>query len=169
MQTRKTMAQCVTCGSELHPERAEKYDYCTRRECREQNARPLTIAAVAVNKSADQYLVLNEQTREDLAAGRYQDQRKSASVTGVPPRQRPRTAPAATKPGPRPGVKPAPRPTRRTPAPPQPRRSWTKAQEDLALIYSGRGMRPDEIAERLGVSRYTATQMILAGKSRDRR
>jgi Mn-dependent DtxR family transcriptional regulator len=27
-------------------------------------------------------------------------------------------------------------------------------------------MRPDEIAERLGVSRYTATQMILAGKDR---
>jgi DNA-binding CsgD family transcriptional regulator len=169
MQTRKTMAQCVTCGSELHPERAEKYDYCTRRECREQNARPLTIAAVAVNKSADQYLVLNERPREDLAAGRYQDQRKSASVTGVPPRQRRGTAPAATKPAVRPGGKPAPRPARRTPTPPQPRRSWTKAQEDLALIYSGRGMRPDEIAERLGVSRYTATQMILAGKSRDRR
>ena len=171
------MAQCVTCGSELHPERAERYDYCTRRECRDQNARPLTIAAVAVNKSSDQYLVLNERTREDLAAGRYQDQRKSASVTGVPPRERPRTAPAATKPGPRPGVKPAPRsgvkpaprPARRTPGRPKPRRSWTKAQEDLALIYSGRGMRPDEIAERLGVSRYTATQMILAGKSRDRR
>jgi Mn-dependent DtxR family transcriptional regulator len=27
-------------------------------------------------------------------------------------------------------------------------------------------MRPDEIAERLGVSRYTATQMILAAKTR---
>jgi len=27
-------------------------------------------------------------------------------------------------------------------------------------------MRPDKIAERLGVSRYTATQMILAGKTR---
>ena len=51
------MAQCVTCGSELHPERAEKYDYCTKRECPEQNARPLTIAAVGVNKAADQYLV----------------------------------------------------------------------------------------------------------------
>src|SRR6266540_1615939 len=24
------MANCVTCGEELHPERAEKYDYCTR-------------------------------------------------------------------------------------------------------------------------------------------
>ena len=80
------MARCVTCGSELHPERAQKYDYCTRRACREQNARPLTIAAVGVNKAADQYLVLNERAREDLAAGRYQDQRKSSSVTDGPAR-----------------------------------------------------------------------------------
>ena len=63
------MAQCVTCGSELHPERAEKYNYCTKRECREQNAKPLTIAVVGVNKSTDQFLVLNEQTKADLAAG----------------------------------------------------------------------------------------------------
>jgi DNA-directed RNA polymerase subunit N (RpoN/RPB10) len=148
------MAQCVTCGSELHPERAEKYDYCTRRECREGNARPATIAAVAVNKAADQYLVLNERTEEDLAAGNYQDQRKSASVTGPPARRATRTPPTATR-----SARPAPAPPRRRP-------SWSKSQEDLALIYSARGMRPDEIAERLGVSRYAATQMILAGKSR---
>jgi DNA-directed RNA polymerase subunit N (RpoN/RPB10) len=153
------MARCVTCGSELHPERAEKYDYCTRRECREQNAKPLTIAAVAVNKSADQYLVLNERTREDLAAGRYQDQRKSSSVTDGPLPRRPRTA-SATATG------PAAKPGRRAPAPRRPRPSWTRAQEDLALIYSARGMRPDEIAERLGVSRYTATQMLLAARGR---
>jgi excisionase family DNA binding protein len=30
-------------------------------------------------------------------------------------------------------------------------------------------MRPDEIAERLGVSRSTATEMILAGRSRTNR
>jgi hypothetical protein len=63
------MAQCVTCGCELHPERAEKYDHCTRRECREANAKPLTVVSVGVNKAADQYLVLNDQTRDDLAAG----------------------------------------------------------------------------------------------------
>ena len=148
------MAQCVTCGSELHPERAEKYDHCTRRECREQNARPLTIAAVAMNKAADEYLVLNERTERDLAAGKYQDQRKSASVAAAPAHHRTPTPPTGT------------RPARRTPAPPRRRPSWSKSQEDLALIYSARGMRPDEIAERLGVSRYTATQMILSGKSR---
>ena len=150
------MAQCVTCGSELHPERAEKYDYCTRRECREKNARPLTIAAVGVNKAADQYLVLNERARDDLAAGKYQDQRKSSSVTDGPLRGGAR-APAA-------GARPA----RRTPTGQPRRRSWTKAQEDLALIYNASGMRPDEIAERLGVSRHTVTQMILSRKDRAR-
>jgi hypothetical protein len=148
------MAQCVTCGSELHPERAEKYDYCTKRECRERNARPLTIAAVGVNKAADQYLVLDDRTREDLAAGRYQDQRKSSAVTDGQPRKAIRTPPART------------RSDRRKPAPQPNRRSWSQAQEDLALIYNARGMRPDEIAERLGVSRSTVMQMILAGKRR---
>jgi hypothetical protein len=154
------MAHCVTCGSELHPERAEKYTYCTRRECREQNAKPLTIAAVAVNKAADQYLVLDERTREDLAAGRYQDARKSASVTDRRPRER-TSAPKATVARRRPaarklaGSKPAVK-----------RPAWTRPQEDLAAIYSSQGMRPDEIAERLGVSRSTATQMVLAAKRR---
>jgi DNA-directed RNA polymerase subunit N (RpoN/RPB10) len=151
------MARCVTCGSELHPERAEKYDYCTKPECRERNARPLTIAAVAVNKAADQYVVLDERAREDMAAGKYQDQRKSASVTDGPARKGIRTPPART------------RPARRTPAPQRQRRSWSRPQEDLALIYSERGMRPDEVAKLLGVSRYTATQMILAAKSRVKR
>jgi hypothetical protein len=148
------MAQCVTCGSELHPERAEKYDYCTKRECRERNARPLTVAAVGVNKAADQYLVLDDRTREDLAAGRYQDQRKSSAVTDGQPRKAIRTLPVRTKSDRR---KPAPRPNRR---------SWSKPQEDLALIYNARGMRPDEIAERLGVTRATVMQMILAGRRR---
>ena len=151
------MARCVTCGSELHPERAEKYDYCTKRECREQNARPLTIAAVGVNKAADQYLVLDERAKEDLAAGRYQDKRKSSAVTDGPRRAAPRTPPVAVRPG------------RRTPAPQPQRPTWSRSQEDLALIYSERGMRPDEIADRLGVSRSTATQMVLAAKRRVRR
>jgi DNA-binding CsgD family transcriptional regulator len=150
------MAQCVTCGSELHPERAEKYDYCTKRACRERNARPLTIAAVGVNKAADQYLVLNERAREDLASGKYQDQRKSSSVTDGPP-GRGILAPSAHT-----------RPARPTPARQQRRPSWSKAQEDLAVIYSARGMRPDEIADRLGVSRSRVTQMILSRKDRAR-
>jgi hypothetical protein len=151
------LAHCITCGSELHPERAERYDYCTKRACREQNARPLTIAAVAVNKAADQYLVLDERAREDLAAGRYQDRRKSSSVTDGPRRAAPRARPVVTRPG------------RRTPAPQPRRRTWSRSQEDLALIYSERGMRPDEIADRLGVSHSTAMQIILAAKGRLKR
>lgn len=156
MQTRNQATHCVTCGAELHPERAEKYNYCTRRPCREENAKPLTIAAVGVNKAADHYMVLNDRAREDLAAGNYQDQRKSSSVTGERSRGGARIPSAGAR------AKPAPREAsagRRTARP-----SWTKAQEDLALIYSDRGMRPDEIAGRLGVSRYTVTQMILAAK-----
>ena len=151
------MAHCVTCGSELHPERAERYDYCTNRECRERNAKPLTIAAVAVNKAADQYLVLNDRAREELAAGKYQDQRKSSSVTDGPRAAGVRKPSAGTS------------SARRAPARQRPRRTWSTSQEDLALIYSTRGMRPDEIAERLGLSRYTVTQMLLSAKSRVKR
>jgi DNA-binding CsgD family transcriptional regulator len=151
---RTTMARCVTCGSDLHPERAEKYDYCTRRECRERNAKPLTIAAVAVNKAADQFLVLDDRAKEELAAGRYQDQRKSSSVTDGPQTDDIRLPRAGR------------RPVRRPAAPQRRRRSWSRSQQELALIYSARGMRPDEIAERLGVSRYTVTQMLLEAKSR---
>jgi hypothetical protein len=150
------MARCVTCGSELHPERAEKYDYCTKRECREENAKPLTIAAVAVNKAADQYLVVNERTRDDLAAGKYQDQRKSSSVTDGRPLGR-TPAPARATVARR---RAAPRPA----SPGRP--AWTRSQEDLAGIYSAQGMRPDEIGERLGVSRQPATEMVLAAKRR---
>jgi hypothetical protein len=161
METRNKVTYCVTCGVELHPERAEKYSYCTKRACREENAKPLTIAAVGVNKAADHYMVLNDRAREDLAAGNYQDQRKSSSITGERSRGGARIASAGA------WAKPAPR--KASVARPAARPSWTRAQEDLALIYSDRGMRPDEIAGRLGVSRYTATQMILAGRRRARR
>ena len=42
----RIVAQCVTCGSELHPERAEKYDYCMAPECQEKNLKGLTMVAV---------------------------------------------------------------------------------------------------------------------------
>ena len=151
------MARCVTCGSELHPERAEKYDYCTRRDCREQNAKPLTVVSVGVNKAADQYLILDERTKDDLAAGKYQDQRKSSSVSGnQSARKRVPAARAGTRPA-RPAEVPAP-----------PRHSWSRSQLDLALIYNAQGLSPDEIAKKLGVSGSTAIQMVLAAKTRVR-
>ena len=82
---RKTIVtQCVTCGSELHPERAEKYDYCLAPECQRKNLKPLTMVAVGVNKSAEQYLLLDDETRDDLARGKYRDQRRGAFGTSVP-------------------------------------------------------------------------------------
>jgi DNA-binding NarL/FixJ family response regulator len=107
-----------------------------------------------VNKAADQYLILNDRTMDDLAAGKYQDQRKSASVTGQ--RSGPKRIPAARA---------AAKPVRRAGVPPRPRPSWTRSQQDLAVIYNARGMSPEEIAGKLGLSRSTVTQMILAAKT----
>ena len=77
------MAQCVTCGSELHPDRATKYDYCMAPACQEKNLKGLTMVAVGVNKAAEQYLVLDEQTRDDLASGKFRDQRRGSFGTSV--------------------------------------------------------------------------------------
>jgi hypothetical protein len=149
------MAHCVTCGYELHPERAEKYDYCTKRECREQNAKPLTVVSVGVNKAADQYLILDDRTKGDLAAGKYQDQRKSGSVTGERSGSKRVPAARAAKRVPRSGASPSPRA----------RPIWSRSQQDLAVIYNARGMSPEEIAGTLGLSRSVVTQMLLAAKS----
>src|SRR5580700_9678138 len=78
------MSQCVTCGSELHPERARKYNYCMAPECQEKNAKGLTMVAVGVNKSAEQYLILDEDTREELASGKYHDQRRGSFGPSAP-------------------------------------------------------------------------------------
>ena len=43
------MAQCITCGTELHPERAQKYNYCMAPECQEKNAKGLTMVAIGMN------------------------------------------------------------------------------------------------------------------------
>jgi hypothetical protein len=146
------MANCVTCGDELHPERAEKYDYCTRPDCRDRNSKGLPIVAVGVNKAADQYVVLNERTKQEMASGRYRKE------PGVPGSSRPQ--PVRT-PGPA-GV-PVPRST----AASRPR--WSEAQENLALIYRSMGMKPDEIARKLGVSPYLVTQILLAATSQGKR
>jgi hypothetical protein len=155
------VAQCVTCGSELHPERAEKYDYCLAPECQEKNLKGLTMVAVGVNKSAEQYLLLDDETRDELARGKFHDQRRGSFGTSVP-------AQAA---GPAQAASPA-RPARRA-QPPRPRpaarevpRPWTKSQERLALLYNEQGRRPEEIAQKLGLSTYLVTQIILSSRNR---
>jgi DNA-binding CsgD family transcriptional regulator len=159
------MAQCITCGTALHPERAQKYSYCMARECQEKNATGLTMVAVGMNKAADEFLILDERTREDLASGKYRDQRRGSF------------GPAAPAPGPRAASgggmsrrradHPAqPQPQGRSAAPAPARRPWTRRQEKLSLIYNEQGLRPAEIARKLGLSAYTVTQIILAARNR---
>jgi hypothetical protein len=138
------MSKCVTCGSELHPERAAKYDYCTRRACQRQNARGLEILAVGVNKAADQYEVLDGRTRAETAATADGGDPIAPVRAARPRRGGPHRQAGRTRAG----------------------RSWSQPQQDLAGIYHARGMRPDEIARKLGLSTPTVIQMLLAARER---
>ena len=189
-KTPKNAPKCITCGAELHPERARKYNYCMSRECQEKNAKGLTMVAVGMNKAAEEFLILDEDARADLASGKYRDQRRTSfgtsaaaaprAVQPTPPDVKPSAtgtnAPAghpAAAPSPAPGGQrqvpdvrapqrrqPQRRPAR-APAPP-----WTPKQQRLALLYNEQGLRPTEIAQKLGVSPYLVTQIILAAKNR---
>ena len=174
--TESTTKTCITCGDDLHPERAEKYDYCMKPDCQAKNLKGLTMVAVGVNKSAEQYLLLDEDTQADLAKGKYHDQRRGTfgqpePAPGQPAPGQPGTAhPAAPV---QPGAAPAKAgPARAQPvpaAPRQPRLPGTASQRRLAVLYNQQGLRPDEIARKLGLSRYDVTQIILAAKSPGRR
>jgi hypothetical protein len=144
-------------------------------ECQEKNLKGLTMVAVGVNKSAEQYLLLDDETRDELARGKFHDQRRGSFGTSVPaqaaspapaaaPASAATPAPAATP------VQPArrDRPPQPRPAQPRPvqRRPWTRSQERLALLYNQQGRRPDEIAQKLGLSTYLVTQIILSSRNR---
>ena len=151
------MATCVTCGDELHPERAERYDYCTKHECRQQNAKPLPIAAVGVNKAADQFVVLDERTEKEMASGRYKKAPETpASIRRRSWPQRVQTPDWEPTLVPQSSARPA-------------RPRWSEAQENLALTYRAMGLKPDEIAKKLGISPYLVTQILLAAGSHGRR
>jgi hypothetical protein len=166
------MDKCVTCGRELHPERAKKYNYCMSRECQEKNAKGLTMVAVGVNKAAEQYMILDERTKEELATGKYHDQRRGSFGTSTggsaTDAAAPSPAPAPTA-RPRPAEVIAPRQRSASSGPAAPkvtRKPWSQRQQRLALLYNEQGLRPDEIAEKLGLSRYLVTQIILNTSSR---
>jgi len=172
------MYKCITCGTELHPERAKKYNYCMSPACQEKNAKGLTMVAVGVNKAAEQYMILDEETKEELASGKYHDQRRGSFGTSqASAAQAPATPAGSPTPADhRPGAvghgakQPAPQAAARRPQAPQPRRParqpWTQSQQRLALLYNEQGLRPDEIAEKLGLSRYLVTQIILNSRTR---
>jgi hypothetical protein len=148
----------VTCGDELHPERAEKYDYCTRAECRAENAKGLTIVAVGVNKASDQYVVLDERVEQEMASGRYRDPRRSTSAKlgSHRSRSRGRADPRTT------GADRAPR--RAASDVPE---TWTREEQNLALAYEVTGKLPiEEIARRLNRSQRAVAAMLVAAKAR---
>src|SRR6516162_7475480 len=170
------MEKCVTCGRELHPERAKKYNYCMSRECQEKNAKGLTMVAVGVNKAAEQYMILDEHTKEELASGKYHDQRRGSfgtSGTGQPTPSPGQPAPSTAQPAPGNGTSTAvaPQRARRQPAPATrpaskpARKPWSEKQRRLALLYNEQGLRPAEIAQKLGLSTYTVTQIILSSRN----
>src|ERR1700722_10044482 len=173
--TESSTKKCITCGDDLHPERAIKYDYCMKPECQAKNLKGLDMVAVGVNKSAEQYMLLDEDTKADLARGKYHDQRRGTfgqpeSAPAHPGAARP-AAPAqadAAQADAAPASATLPRPARARPipaAPRQPRLPGTASQRRLAVLYNQQGLRPDEIARKLGLSRYDVTQIILAAKS----
>jgi hypothetical protein len=196
MSRSETKFGCVSCGDELHPERAKKYNYCMKPECQAKNLKGLTMVAVGVNKSAEQYLLLDEDTKADLAQGKYHDQRRGTFGQSEPAPGQPRTAvpappgqasaaPArAGQPSAAPASaarasagQPSAAPARSAPAkaspartapaaPREPRLPGTASQRRLAALYNQQGLRPDEIARKLGLSRYDVTQIILAARSR---
>jgi hypothetical protein len=208
MSRSETKFGCVSCGDELHPERAEKYDYCMKPECQAKNLKGLTMVAVGVNKSAEQYLLLDEDTKAELAQGKYHDQRRGTfgrpePIPGLPKTARP-PAPAQARTAPASAAQPAAAhpaaaqpaaaqsaaalarsvpagaapagaaPAKASPAstalaaPRGPRLPGTASQRRLAVLYNQQGLRPDEIARKLGLSRYDVTQIILAAPSRGR-
>jgi hypothetical protein len=135
-------------------------------ECQEKNAKGLTMVAVGMNKAAEELMILDESTREDLASGKYRDQRRGSfgtSTTGSGPAPRTTGSPA------RPAGGAKPRPKRPSPDPAPAPRPWTARQERLALIYNEQGLRPAEIAQKLGVTPYMASQIILAARNRAKR
>ena len=181
------MRTCVTCGAELHPERAKKYDYCMSPECQKKNLKGLTMVAVGVNKAAEQYLLLDEDTKAELASGKYHDQRRGSFGTSL--------ASPGTNPSPGAGQSPRATPPAgtsaaahsgdggqsavRAPTRPQAARSaarpgaaakarspWTSKQARLALLYNEQGLRPEEIARKLGLTSYAVTQIILTARNR---
>jgi hypothetical protein len=135
-------------------------------ECQEKNAKGLTMVAVGMNKAAEELMILDERTREDLASGKYRDQRRGSFGTSA---AGPGPAPRATGSPARPAGAAKPRPKKPSPDPAPAPRPWTARQERLALIYNEQGLRPDEIAQKLGVSPYMASQIILAARNRAKR
>jgi hypothetical protein len=128
-------------------------------ECQQKNATGLTMVAIGMNKAADEFLILDDRTREELASGKYRDQRRGSF--GPPAPAKGPSVPAGEQRHPR-SERAATQPRVRRPA----RQPWSRSQERLALLYNEQGLRPSDIAAKLGISSHLATQIILAARNR---
>ncbi|NMH97436.1 hypothetical protein [Pseudonocardia acidicola] len=137
----ETNVTCAECGDTLLDERAELgYDYCTKPDCQAKRHRGLTITAIGVNKSADSFIVADEdEIRRRAETGEFA---KKDTNLGIGYRAI----------GPRPAAQPTPQPrrpvasVRRPPA----RRTWSPEQEKIVRLYHDMGLRPAQIVERAG-------------------
>ena len=94
------MTKCITCGDELHPERARKYDYCLKPECQAKNLKGLTMVAVGSTSRPNSTCCWTRTPRPSWP-------RASTTTSGAAPSARPgRPRPAADRaPG---GARPGP-------------------------------------------------------------
>lgn len=100
-------------------------------------------------------MILDERTKEEMASGRFQDARRTSTLSRARPRRhRDRTHENATR---------AVAARHRE----EPAESWTRSQQDLALALHVTGRKPlHEIAERLGLRPDTVAKMIVAAERR---
>jgi hypothetical protein len=152
--------KCIECGDELLAERAELgYQYCTKEQCQLKHHKGLTITAIGLNKSADTFIVGDqEEIRRRAEAGEFA---KKDSGLGINYR-----TPGTELPSARRELPAAPNrrlPNRRLPN----RRPWTPEQEKIVRLYHGMGLTPRQIAERardntprLGITQSLAIKII---------
>ena len=131
-------------------------------KCQEMNAKDLTMVAIGMNKAAEEFLILDERTREELANGKYRDQRLGSFG---PPASAVRPRPESGNARPAAAGHSSPR-LRQGHAPAAARPPWTRKQEKLALLNNQQGLKPAEIAAKLGVTSRLVTQIILAAKNK---
>lgn len=126
--------KCIECGDELLAERAKLgYRYCTKRACQIKHHKGVTITAIGLNKSADTFIVGDqEEIRRRAEAGEFAKKDsglgidyRTARTDTAPPRRQPGASPHRT-----------------------PRRPWTSEQEKIVRLYHDMGLTPRQIAER---------------------
>lgn len=151
--------KCIECGEELLAERVELgYDYCTKKACQAVRHRGLEVTAIAVNKSADSFIVADQdELRKRGESGEFgkKDAGLGLDYRRVAAPQR-RTIPPVRQRVPA---------QRREPTP----RSWTPEQERIVRLYNGMGLSPRQIVERaranaprLGVTEALVTKIMCA-------